>query len=152
MVVYNLACDNRHAFEGWFASPEIFDEQAQALSVSCPVCGSHGIVKQPSAPNIGRGSSSTSSEKREQEGPRNVARFPEEALRELRAKVLDYMLKNTEDVGNKFTEEARRIHYREAPERAIRGQATAGQAKELKEEGIDVMALPMAPVPPGQLH
>ncbi|MSQ58175.1 MAG: DUF1178 family protein [Betaproteobacteria bacterium] len=152
MVVYNLACTNSHSFEGWFASPEVFDEQAQALSVSCPVCGSNGVVKQPSAPNIGRCSSSQSGEKRENDGPRNLARFPEEALRELRAKVLDYMLKNTEDVGKKFPDEARRIHYREAPERAIRGQATVEQAKELKEEGIDVMALPMAPVPPGQLH
>ncbi len=152
MVVYNLACDNRHLFEGWFASSEVFDEQAQALSVSCPVCGSSGVIKQPSAPNIGRGSSSQGSEKNEQEGPRGVARFPEEAFRELRAKVLDYMLKNTEDVGKKFPEEARRIYNRESPERAIRGQATREQAKELKEEGIDVVALPMAFVPPDQLH
>lgn len=152
MVVYNLACDNSHSFEGWFASSEVFDKQAQALSVSCPVCGSSGVIKQPSAPNIGRGSSSQSEDKSEQDDPRNVARFPEEALRELRAKVLDYVIKNTEDVGKKFPEEARRIHYRESPERAIRGQATREQAKELKEEGIDVVAIPMAPVPPDQLH
>jgi hypothetical protein len=70
----------------------------------------------------------------------------------LRAKVIEYALKHTEDVGERFAEEARQIHYGESPERAIRGQASRQEVQELRDEGIEVLALPVAPVPPEQLH
>ena len=143
MVVYNLACNKAHTFEGWFTSPEAFERQLEADSVSCPVCGSSGVAKQPSAPYIAKRGASM------EEG---LASLPTEAMNELRAKVIDYVLKNTEDVGKAFPDEARKIHRRDAPERPIRGQATKQEAQELKEEGIDVVTLPMAPVPPDQLH
>ncbi len=144
MVVYNLACDNTHTFEGWFVSPEAFGVQVKTESVSCPICGSIGVVRQPSAPHIGKRIADAN---QSQNAPP-----PHEAVRALRAKVIDYILKNSEDVGKAFPEEARRIHNREAPERAIRGQATSQQAKELSEEGIEVLALPIARIAPGQLH
>ena len=143
MIVYNLACDKAHTFEGWFASPEAFERQLEADSVSCPVCGSSGVAKQPFAPHIGKPSTGVD------EG---LASLSPEAMNELRAKVIDYVLKNTEDVGKAFAEEARKIHRRDAPERPIRGQATQQEAQALKEEGIDVVRLPVAPVPPEQLH
>lgn len=141
MVVYNLACHNAHRFEGWFASPEAFDGQVKNESVSCPVCGSNGVVREPSAPNIAK--SVSASQKADITG---------EAIRELQARILDHVMRNTEDVGKSFPEEARRIHHQEAPERPIRGEATPRQAKELREEGIDVVALPAAVPPPKQLH
>ena len=73
-------------------------------------------------------------------------------MSKLRAKVIEYVLKNTEDVGERFPDEARQIHYGEAPERPIRGQASREEVDELREEGIEVVALPIAPVPPEQLH
>lgn len=143
MVVYNLSCGNAHVFEGWFTSPENFDQQVQADSVSCPVCGSVDVARQPSAPHIARHREAASTGK-DQEAM--------DALRALQARVLEHVIRNTEDVGNSFPDEARRIHRQEAPERPIRGQATQREAKELREEGIDVAFLPAQPVPRDQLH
>lgn len=141
MVVYNLACDKAHRFEGWFASPETFDKQINSESVNCPVCGSNGVVRQPAVPHIAK-----------HVGEAAPANQSEKTLWELQAKILKHITQNSEDVGKAFPEEARRMHYREAPERAIRGEATHEQAEALREEGIDVVALPIAPLPPKQLH
>ena len=75
-----------------------------------------------------------------------------DVMAKLRAKLVEYVIKHTEDVGERFPDEARQIHYGEAPERAIRGQASRQEVDELREEGIEVLALPIAPVPPEQLH
>ena len=147
MVDYNLACGNSHPFEGWFNSPDAFDQQVQSDSVCCPVCGSSDVRRQPSAPHIGRNRSESQADPRSNESGNG-----EEALRALQARILEHIVKHTEDVGRAFPDEARRIQRQEAPERPIRGQATAKEAKELREEGIDVALLPMAPVPRGQLH
>lgn len=144
MVVYNLTCGNAHAFEGWFNSPDLFETQVEAAELSCPVCGSCDVTRQPSAPNIGRHRDNTASTP--------ATREQMEALRALQTQFLDHVMKNTEDVGRSFPDEARRIHRQEAAERPIRGQATQREAKALRDEGIDVALLPGLPVPRDQLH
>jgi hypothetical protein len=143
MIVYNLVCDNAHRFEGWYASPETFDHQHAGGHLSCPVCGSSSVEKQPSAPYVHTRAPDTE--------PAAPVPNPE-LLEQIRARVVDYVLKHTEDVGERFPEEARAIFYDEAPERAIRGQATASEAQELREEGIEVFTLPLPPAPKDKLH
>jgi len=139
MKVLNLLCDGGHAFEGWFASNEAFDAQLAQQLVACPMCGSTGITKGLSAPrlNLGAGQPAAAA-------PSNVARAPAELeARWMRA--VREVLANTEDVGARFADEARKIHYGEAQERGIRGQATPAQTVELLEEGIGVLPLPLPP-------
>jgi hypothetical protein len=144
MIVYNLLCDNAHRFEGWFASPDAFAHQDETGQLSCPVCGSSQVSRQPSAPYVQTGA-------RESKREDAVMARPE-VLAQIRKHVVEYILQNTEDVGERFPEEARAIFHSEAPERAIRGKATAQEAQELREEGIEVFTLPGPPVPPDRLH
>jgi hypothetical protein len=144
MIVYNLLCDNAHRFEGWFASPDAFSHQHEAGQLSCPVCGSSQVSKQPSAPYVQTGT--------RESGREDAVMAKPEMLVQIRKRVVEYILQNTEDVGERFSEEARAIFHKEAPERAIRGKATAQEADELREEGIEVFTLPGSPVPPERLH
>lgn len=144
MIVYNILCENAHCFEGWFASPEAFAHQHDGGHLSCPVCGSSQVTRQPSAPYVQTGV-------RQEDRDDTVIAKPEVAA-QIRKQVVEYILQHTEDVGERFSEEARAIFRNEAPERAIRGRATAQEASELREEGIEVFTLPGPPVPPGQLH
>ncbi|HZW14276.1 MAG TPA: DUF1178 family protein [Noviherbaspirillum sp.] len=134
MKVYNLSCENDHRFEGWFSSEEDFNRQSDARGIECPVCGNHVVKRLPAAPRL------------------NLSGAPEpqnDAVAQVQAQVLSMIRQiaaNTEDVGDRFAEEARRIHYNEAPERAIRGVATAHECEALIEEGIDVLPLP-SPIP-----
>jgi hypothetical protein len=144
MIVYNLLCDNAHRFEGWFASPEAFQHQHAMGQLSCPVCGSGSVERQPSAPYVHAA--------RAQVAPSETVMANPEMLRQIRAHLVDYLLKNSEDVGERFPEEARAIFHQQAPERAIRGVATASEAAELREEGIEVFALPALPTPKDKLH
>jgi hypothetical protein len=144
MIVYNLLCDNAHRFEGWFASPDAFNHQDEAGQLSCPVCGSSQVSRQPSAPYVQTGA---------REGGREDAVMAKpEMIAQIRKRVVEYILQNTEDVGERSPDEARAIFRDEAPERAIRGKATAQEAQELREEGIEVFTLPGPPVPPERLH
>ena len=165
MKVYNLACRQDHRFEGWFSSATAYDEQQARALIECPVCGSHEIRKMPAAPrlNLPRQSDTARREaeragRAERDGgapppalaerPPGAAREPAAAESIERAQALYMMvarklLEKTEDVGERFAEEARRIHYSEAPERAIRGSATADEAQALRDEGIEVFALPL---------
>lgn len=143
MIVYNLACNNAHRFEGWFASPEDFEHQVREAQIPCPVCGSPDVIRQPSAPYVSTGAS-------ERAAPTQVA--DPQLIEFMRRKYREYILDNTEDVGSRFPEEARRIHYQEVPARSIRGQASRGDVQELRDEGIEVFSLPSTPVPPDQLH
>jgi hypothetical protein len=142
MIVYNLLCDNAHRFEGWFASPEAFAHQHNAGQLSCPVCGSAEVSKQPSAPHV---------QTRAPVAEEALMAKPE-VLEEIRKRVMEYILENSEDVGARFPQEARAIMRNEAPERAIRGKATARETQELRDEGIEVFTIPGPPVPPEQLH
>lgn len=141
MIVFDLECDNSHRFEGWFASSEDFERQNQKGDVACPLCGNADVIRVPNAPHIKKSSGSTAvpvadREVRQEIQYSNIAG-------ELLTHLVDYVVRNTEDVGTAFAEEARKIHYREVPERKIRGIASSDEVVELKDEGIDVVALPI---------
>jgi hypothetical protein len=136
MKVLNLQCAHAHAFEGWFASEEDFQGQLERGLVECPMCGDHEVAKMPSAPRLNLGSAS--------EDKRDVVAATTGDLQAAWMKVMRDVMAKTEDVGDRFAEEARRIHYGETEERGIRGQATPQETKELLEEGITVLPLPKA--------
>lgn len=145
MKVLDLRCTHGHGFEGWFASNEAFETQLAGGLVECPVCGDTAIVKLLSAPRINLGAA-----KAPQEAPApsrassSAAMAPAEGSPEARwMRAVREVLARTEDVGERFADEARKMHYGEAQERGIRGQATPEQAEALLDEGIAVMALPM---------
>lgn len=143
MIVYDLLCENAHRFEGWFASAEAFAHQHEAGHLSCPMCGSSSVQRQPSAPYVQTGGGDVAQT--------SVLANPE-LLENMRRKLVEVILQNTEDVGQRFPQEARAIHHKEAPERAIRGLASATDASELREEGIEVFSLPAPAVPKDKLH
>ena len=128
MIVYLLVCDHEHRFEGWFQSGDDYERQRDAGAVLCPMCESKGVSRLPSAPHV---------QTARTPAPRNTQEEPIDLLRLLR------MLQSiTEDVGDRFPDEARKIHYREAPARSIRGRASLDAVGELEDEGIDVLPIP----------
>jgi hypothetical protein len=152
MKVLDLKCSHDHRFEGWFASTDEFESQLSRKLVACPVCSTTEVSRMPSAPrlNLSASRSSSRSEQGEKEvAGSNVAQAaqpPQDADQALQARALQFMreiLAKTENVGDRFAEEARRMHYDEAPARNIRGVATPEDAHALMEEGIDVMPLPV---------
>ena len=137
MKVIDLRCANDHRFEGWFASDDDLQAQSERGLVQCPVCGDAAVTRMPSAPRLNV--SALHSEVAAAPALPDAARH----MQSLWLRTMRQVLENTEDVGERFPDEARRIHYGEIEERGIRGQATADEAKALKDEGIDVVALPM---------
>ena len=138
MIKYTLSCDGGHSFEGWFSSSADFDGQAERGLVSCPACGSVSIAKELMAPSV-------STARRKDEAK---VLMMDKARREAVAKIRELVTnirENSEDVGTKFPEEARKIHYGEAEQRGLIGQATAEEARALIDEGIEVAALPVLP-------
>ena len=150
MKVLDLRCAAGHAFEGWFASEDDYGSQRERGLLDCPVCGNAEVMRLPSAPRLNLSGArapeaaaqppapapapaSTSLTETAVHGNAATARFVE-AVAEL--------LKNTQDVGPRFAEEARRIHYGESEAKAIRGQATAQEREALADEGIEVFTLP----------
>lgn len=135
MIVYDLMCTHRHRFEGWFDSAEEYARQRDQTAIRCPICDDGAIERRPTANiRVGRGAAAG--------GARNevaVAGGDGDGL-----KLLRRLVAQTENVGRAFPEEARKIHYDEAPKRGIRGQATPDEADELREEGIDFLSLPGA--------
>lgn len=162
MKVLNLQCAQNHYFEGWFGSEEDFQAQCASLLVVCPFCGDTHITKLPSAPRLNlKASKQTQPKETSSEQPStqplksdtiNTQSSDEQPIHEVLQKVIEHVLKNTEDVGDRFAEEARRIHYGETTARAIRGQTTLEQAQELQEEGVDIMALPLSPALKGTIQ
>ncbi|WDD94712.1 DUF1178 family protein [Burkholderia sp. FERM BP-3421] len=131
MKVLDLQCPHGHRFEGWFASADEFEAQLSRRLVECPVCGATEVSRMPSAPRLNLSGAT-------QPAPADPRALQAQVMRALR-EVLD----KTENVGERFAEEARRIHYNEAPVRSIRGVTTPEDARALVEEGIDVMPLPV---------
>jgi len=129
LIVFALQCSRGHAFEGWFRDSGAFDEQESGGKLVCPVCDTHAVTKAPMAPAV-KGAP--------------AERAPEEIrkMRRFMTGLRKYVEQNADYVGPKFPEEARKIHYGEAEERQIYGEASLGEAKELIEEGIDVAPLP----------
>lgn len=141
MKVLNLRCAHGHGFEGWFASNEAFDSQLASGLVECPICGDTAVVKLLSAPRLNLSNAKAP----EVAAPVAAASsVPAELSPEARwMRAVREVLAKTEDVGDRFADEARKMHYGEAQERGIRGQATPEQTEALLDEGIPVMALPI---------
>lgn len=138
MIVYRLHCSNGHGFEGWFASADAFASQRAAGQVACPTCDDRSVGKLPSAPyvNTGRGESAPSPAGHEERRDAPVANV----LSAMKA----FLLAHTDDVGRRFPEVARRMHYGEESHRGIRGRVTPEEARDLAEEGVPAVALPPA--------
>lgn len=143
MIVYDLQCGDGHRFEGWFASSDDFASQNRRGLVCCPACGVQKIDRVPSVTHFNSGALQPSeAEKRPEE---QAGKDPMAIAQILYSRLIDEMLLKSEDVGPAFPEEARKIHYREAPSRSIRGQASTQEHAELVEEGIPVLRLPIPP-------
>lgn len=149
MIVFDLGCANNHRFEGWFASSEDYERQIGQRGVMCPLCGNADVARLPHASHI-----RTAGKERSQ--PADAAATAQQQYAnvggEVLAKVVEHIINNTEDVGTAFPEEARKIHYREAPERRIRGTASREEVDALRDEGIEVVALPVPAHRLGKTH
>ncbi|SPC05938.1 DUF1178 family protein [Cupriavidus taiwanensis] len=137
MKVLDLRCAHDHRFEGWFASEEEAQSQISRDLVQCPVCGDHAVTRLPSAPRLNLSGATTREGKTR---PAQPAAAPV-TLQALYMKTVKQVLAQTEDVGDRFAEEARRMHYDEAPERGIRGSASPEEVQALAEEGIETFPL-----------
>lgn len=138
MIRYNLSCDQAHAFEGWFGSSSDFDDQLERGLVSCPVCGSLRVGKELMAPSV--------STARKKDEARAV--IMDSAQKEVIGKIREMVTsirQNAEDVGERFPEEARKVHYGEADARGLIGKATPDEARALIDEGIEIAPLPVLP-------
>ena len=139
MKVIDLRCQSGHRFEGWFASDDDFLEQNGRSLIECPLCADKVIVRLPSAPRLNLSGA-------REPAPSEAPAAAPDATTELQTRwmqMVRQVLQNTEDVGEKFADEARRIHYGETPQRGIRGQASADEREALRDEGIEVMPLPI---------
>jgi hypothetical protein len=136
MIIFDLACNNGHRFEGWFQSPDAFDAQRGGGLVSCPDCGSTEIRRVPSPIHL--------SGTFEAAPPPAAAAMvdPRGGRLDAYRRLVAAIMTQSEDVGAEFASEARKIHYFEAPARSIRGQASGKEFESLREEGIEVFRLP----------
>ena len=157
MIHYALACDKGHSFESWFQNSAAYDKQAKRKLIECPMCGSAKVEKAIMAPRLARKDKSTSIAVREEAAPAHTdATTPDSSpvamispqehefrkkLKELR----DHLTANADNVGKKFPEVARKMHYGEVEHRSIYGEASPKDAKELHEEGIEFHPLPVLP-------
>jgi hypothetical protein len=158
MIRYTLACESDHSFESWFPSGDAYDEQAARGLVTCPVCDSRKVAKALMAPSVARTDTGRTrkpaAEPLEEnavvaptplETPIPMIAEPERRLRALLRAMREQVTRTADDVGARFPEEARAMHYGEAPTRAIYGEASLEEAHALVEEGIELAPLPPAP-------
>ena len=154
MILYRLKCRRGHEFEAWFAGSAAFDKQEKRGLLSCAHCGTSKVSKALMSPHVAKRAKAKAAAKKPDEAPaaaaepakpetQRVAADPElaTAMRKLRAEIEA----KSEYVGPRFSEEARKIHYEEAPTRGIHGEATSEETKALKEEGIEFYPLPILP-------
>lgn len=139
MIRYALACEAGHAFESWFRSSDDFDTQSKRRLVGCPHCGSSRVEKQIMAPAV------KSAAEAEKTQPVALADPRDTEMRQFMRAYRQFVETNAEHVGDKFAEEARKIHYGETEERAIYGAATPTEVRELREEGVEVAPVPVLP-------
>ena len=159
MIRYTLVCDKRHEFESWFTNSAAYDKQAKRGLVTCPLCGSAKVEKALMAPRLARADALSNQEAAPaQPSPAEAApaaaKIPtpvamispqeQEVRRKLR-ELRDHLVNNAENVGLRFSEEARKMHYGEAEHRSIYGVASSKDAKALHEEGIEFSPLPVLP-------
>jgi len=165
MIKYSLGCDDDHQFEGWFSGSDEFDRLSAGNHLDCPVCGSTKISKLLMAPSVKttKGKDNTSGETVPVDTsmpvsptaanlpmaagsamPSLPSQIEEKVIGHLR-EIREQVLKNADDVGDKFAEEARKIHYGESDQRGIYGSATPKDVAELIEEGVEIVPLPVLP-------
>ena len=132
MIVFDLKCGDGHVFEAWFRDGAAYEAQASAGEIVCPACGDTAVAKAPMAPNVAHGV------------PSPEAEGKGEAMRVLRA-VREHVEKTFDNVGERFPEEARKIHFGEVDKRNIYGQATCEEARALTEDGVEFGSLPWVP-------
>ena len=146
MIVYDLTCKDGHRFEGWFGSAKDFASQKKRGLLSCPSCGGTGIERVLSAPRLNMGAQEPKKlPVPAQKTPDMEGKDPFAVAQILYSRMLDEILTKSEDVGSRFPEEARKIFYKEAEGRAIRGQATPEEHDSLVDEGIPVARFPVPP-------
>ena len=145
MIVYDLECGGGHRFEGWFASKDEFGVQSERGLVSCPQCGAQQVRRVPSVTRFNSGAIEAQQKPAPQPPAEFAGKDPAAIAQILYSRLVDEMLQKSEDVGRAFPEEARKIHYQEAPARSIRGQATNEEHEALVDEGISVLRLPVPP-------
>jgi hypothetical protein len=154
VILYTLACDKSHTFESWFQNSAAYDKQRKRGLVTCPVCGSAKVDKAIMAPRLGRAEAQVISAPSEAAPavPAPVAKTPvammspqEREFRQKLKELRDHVTKNADYVGQKFPEQARKMHYGEIEHRSIYGEATPDDAKALHEEGIEFHPLPVLP-------
>jgi hypothetical protein len=138
LIRYELSCDNGHTFEGWFGSADDFDRQQKMALVSCPTCGSAHVAKRLMAPSV------STARKKERRQELVVQAGQKEMMGKLR-EIVTAIRANSEDVGERFPEEARKIHYGETEQRGLIGRASAEEVRDLLEEGVEVAPLPVLP-------
>jgi hypothetical protein len=156
MIRYALICDQRHEFESWFANSDAYDKQARRGLVTCPLCGSAKVEKAIMAPRLARADAGAPAVESDAADATPVAVPAEKSPvamispqeRELRRKLKelrDHLTRNADNVGHKFPEEARKMHYGDIEHRSIYGEASPDEAKALAEEGIPFHPLPILP-------
>lgn len=161
MIRYRLICRCSHEFDAWFSSSSAYDTQEASGQIQCPACRGHEVKKALMAPRIATtnqapgamGQSSATTSGASMPAPAASAAAPPTSVNTDRVRALmgelrqmrDRIMANSEDVGTNFAEEARRIHYEEAPDRAIHGEASPEDVRQLNEEGIDILPLPRLP-------
>lgn len=153
MKVLDLRCAHGHGFEGWFASEDDYQHQHTSGLVSCPMCSDTSIERLPSAPRLNLGATAPAAPA--VGGPSQAsaqAQAQAATLQHFWVEAVRHVMARTEDVGERFPEEARRIHYGEVESRGIRGQATPEQRAELADEGIEIVSLPVPEILKGPAH
>lgn len=160
MILYRLRCAKGHEFDSWFKDGKTYERQEKRSLIGCPACGSAKITRAPMAPRIGKGSGKSAGQPVDApvEVPAEaapaatpdpqmaaLARAMPREMREVLVKLREQVEKNLEPVGEKFAEEARKIHYGESDKRGIYGQTTDEEAEALAEEGIEFGRLPWVP-------
>ncbi len=137
MIRFGLVCRQGHEFEGWFRNGESFESQAQSGDLSCPTCGDSSVQKAVMAPAVARS--------RAEVLPPDPRRLAMAQMMQMARKVQEHVEKNFDNVGERFPEEARKIHYGDAEHRDIYGKASNDEAQALREEGISISQLPVLP-------
>ncbi|WP_054313619.1 DUF1178 family protein [Mesorhizobium sp. 1M-11] len=137
MIRFSLLCEQEHDFEGWFRSNDDFDKQKKRGFVECPTCGSHKVEKALMAPAV-------STSRKQEKMALAMGEQQRQAMVQLKA-LADKMRENSDYVGDKFAEEARKIHFGEADPRGIYGEATLEEAQGLAEDGVEFMPIPTFP-------
>ncbi|WP_407186743.1 DUF1178 family protein [Bradyrhizobium centrosematis] len=156
MIRYALRCDRDHDFESWFQSSSAYESQVKRKLVTCPICGSAKVEKAIMAPRIvgkkGRGAAAPPPEPAAAtatgaapSGPTSLLMAQERELRAKLKELRDHIVKNADNVGERFANEARAMHYGDKEHRPIYGEASPEEAKSLIDEGIEVSPLPTLP-------